>query len=265
MPQDALSNQGTRPSQLDLARLYTGELQGAEKQQVEAYLLRQPEAAELLDEIEAARDHVPPFDARDIRRRAGTLTEAPAAQEPANKPFNLAWFALPLGLLAASAAALVLVPGLFPPGIPDAPRGDHVGIKGPSDMQLFALHDGALRPYEGEALGEGDVVGFRVHPGLYGGGVVVLSIDGEGTPSVFYPTSGPFAHPIAADTGITPLPGTVVLDDAPGPEVFVGVFGKDVEEAYAWAWAAYEGGGHDGLVRWAEDTPWADAVTVTRQ
>ena len=52
-------------------------------------------------------------------------------------------------------------------------------------------------------------------------------------------------------------------NDAPGPEVFVAVFGRTVPEATATVIGQAQGGPR-ALVDWAERTAWADAVVVER-
>ncbi len=134
----------------------------------------------------------------------------------------------------------------------------------PQRVKARFAEGGELVPYvAGTPVGEGDVLGFRVRPGGHGT-VVVLSVDGYGVVSPFFPDRGDEGVPLAGEA-VVALNGTVTLDNAPGPEVFVAVFDRAVQEAVRAARDAFSEGGHAGLVTWAEEAPHADAVEVTRR
>lgn len=62
------------------------------------------------------------------------------------------------------------------------------------------------------------------------GHLLVLELDGRGAASVFYPYGSATSAPIAAGQREF-LPGSVVLDDAPGPEWLLAVFSPRPFEA----------------------------------
>ena len=170
------------------------------------------------------------------------------------------WLAGGIGAVAFAATALAALL-LQPPG----PVDPGTTLKGPPDMEVFSLHpDKILRKYQGQTLGQGDELGFQVYGGDFDE-VVVLSVDGVGNISVYYPDEGERSHPLGTseEVELQPLPNTVILDGAPGPEVFVAVFGKSVEESLSTVYGQSLGG-PEALLDWADDTVWADAVRVER-
>lgn len=235
-----LINDGDRPSRLRIDRHLTGEVRDPE---VEGWL--ESEAGRAVQaELEAARRAIGPLDLADLRRRAG-----PA---PAN---NTRHYAL-AGLLLAAIALFAVVPRLQ-----QAPVDPHyVGVRG-VEMGLFHLQGGMLRPYDGQPLGAGSVVGFKVDPGHHQG-VVLLSVDGAGQTSVFYPEQGEAPLPLA---GPSPLPGSLTLDDAPGPEIFVALFDVDVPTAEEVVDTAWKARGTDGLLELARQRGDVEAVAVSKR
>lgn len=238
---DLVINDGERPSGLRIDQHLTGEIDDPE---VAALLAAEPDRADL----DAARAAVGPFDASALRARAAV--EPVAAN-------NTRFYGL-VGLLLAAVLLLVAAPLLATGPAPVDPT--YVGVRG-SALSVFHLQAGELRPYDDRALGEGDVLGFRVDPGAHRD-VVVLSVDGTGAVSVFWPASGDDAEPVR---GPGALPGTVVLDGAPGPEVFVAVFGTTVPDARDAARRAWQSGGTEGVLDWARSTGDADATVVSRK
>jgi hypothetical protein len=256
-------NEGQRPSRLELDRYHTGELTPSEAEALEGRL-GDPEHAHLA-EVASAKQHVRPFDAAALRARAmagGTsLQAAPATPAPANRPSWL-WVA-PL-LLAAAVLLAVLVPwgegtGTVAPSDPAIPD---IRFRG-GDVQLFVADRGALAPWDGEALGEGEVVGFRVDATGHDH-VVIVSIDGEGHATVLWPEGDALFEPLRGE-GQVPLPGTLTLDDAVGPETFLAIYDTPAPDALARARHVHRQEGAEGLLRWAEAEALVDAVQVERQ
>lgn len=253
-------NEGDRPSRLVLDRYATGELVGAERERVEAWLADHPEGRAFVAEGEAARGRVRPFDADAIRRSAlQVLPEAPGIPTPANRHFP--WRVV-IGFAAAVAALVLLVPRLVVTPVDD-PESSGIRFRGGEVLTVHVLQGESLVPWDGRALGEGDTVGFRVTPGDHDR-VALLSVDGAGTVTVFYPVPG--ESPVALPSGVAdvPLPLTVTLDAAPGPEVFVAAFGADAEAARAALSAAWRSGGAAGVADWAKAHD-ADAVVVEKR
>ena len=247
-------NEGTRPSKLELGRYAAGELSAEERADLEARL--DDEARAWLDEVSAAADSLPAFDPTALRARTATES-APAQPAPAN---NRAFFGVFL-LLAAAVVGMVLLgmPGITPES--DIPTIRARGTESGLEVHLF--DGGALRPWEGEAVGEGDQLGFKVQ-GTGHEGVVLLSIDGSGQVNVFWPESGNRPEPLSGD-GLVPLPGSLTLDGAPGPEVFLAVYDQTAAEAAAYAARTWQSGGPEALVEWAEQAEHVEAVVLERR
>lgn len=258
-------NDGTRPSRLALDRYATGELEGEARSALEASMGERERRH--LDAVEATRAQMPPIDLAAIRRRA----EAPA---PANDDRGFRALRRGYGLLAAvavAAAALVAV-ALGTDGTPGSGTGG-VRIRGAEAIEIYQVVGDEVHPYGGEtALGESDVIGFRLtNPGHFVGGphpghcgVVLLSVDGRGTVSVFYPAEGEEPELLPTD-GTFNLPDTVILDGAPGPEIFVAVFDTPVSEATAELERRFEDGGARAVEAWAERAPGVVSARVIRR
>ncbi len=237
-------NEGTRPSRLETGRRAAGEIPG-----------EIPVADRFA--IEGARERVSPLDIEALRARAA---DRPV---PANSNRWLRW----LAPLAVAAVALVVAATAVTPPDPGVDPA-YIGVRGGDRLRLLTLgEDRVLQPWGGDALGEGDVVGVVVRP-LDARGVVVLSVDGAGVVTTFWPEAGDAPEPLppAGDDGVAALPGTVVLDGAPGPEVFVAVFDRDPSDVAAAAGRAFSAGGPLGVRRWADGLGEAgDAIVVERR
>ena len=227
-------NDGQRPDLLELGRRAGGELPD-------------PIDPAYSSALERSRQVVAPFDFKMLSAAAARAPAddllAPAPDAPVAPARRPAWWRWSLGLavpvLAAAAAfALVVLPPVDPLG---------VRAKGSATLSYDVWRDGAASPGgDGLPLGAGDRVQFR-----YAGGshetMVLLSIDGDGHLSLFYPAVGDRAEPVQAG-GPHRFPDSIALDDAPGPEIFVAVFGVErVDEATALALDAWERGGRAGL------------------
>jgi len=249
-------NEGNRPSRLTLDRYATDELSTDERKSIDAFLAENATARAHLDAIEAARSEVRAFDAAAIRARAALLKdEVPAMPEPANRP---AWqWIAPVLMIAA-----LLLVGLLTTLQPEPP--EYTNIRSTEDFKVYQLQDQQLHPYEGgTALGDGDILGFKVTTAGHKT-VVVLSVDGNGAVSVFYPESGSEPLPLT-ESGVMALPGSVILDNAPGPEIFFAVFDSPIAQARDDATGAWQSGGMEGLIDWIENDADVAGVAVERR
>ena len=126
---------------------------------------------------------------------------------PPPRAWRRAWLALPA--LAGVAVLLVLIRR----GEPPAPE---IAVKGDATWQVFA-HRGDLTfaVHDGAELAAGDRIRFVVAPGAarY---LLIASIDGAGHATIYYPYGAAKSEPIAGAR--VELPGSIVLDAAPGPE-----------------------------------------------
>jgi len=247
-------NEGDRPSLLELGRLASHELSDDEAAALDARL--GANERDVLDQIEAARQRVRPFDAASLRQRATALVPAaPDTPEPANRSGRGLWMAL----FAVAAAVLLGVVLTVQPGAP--PPAD-ITFRSGDAMQLYVLDGDHLLPWNDEALTEGDVVGFKVNA-TGSRSVVLLSVDHTGHIEVYWPEDGRGSEPLLGG-GMVALQGTLVLDDHQGSEAFVAVFDTRADTAVAQAERAFADGGLAGIEQWAADTAGVDAVAVPR-
>ncbi|WP_342380644.1 DUF4384 domain-containing protein [Myxococcus stipitatus] len=124
--------------------------------------------------------------------------------------------------LAACSAALLAVALVWVP-MPEEPE---FSPKGGTVFQLFA-HRGerTWKVEEGEALAPGDQVRFVVE----GEGlpfVLVVSVDGAGQVNTYYPFGGTQSGLLPSNGLPVEIPGSVVLDNAPGPERLFALFSR---------------------------------------
>jgi hypothetical protein len=206
-------NPGTRPSRLALARHATGEAPLPSPD---------PTTQRWLAGLAAERARMEPFDFEVLRARAARLADEPPARREAAAPpwYRRVWLAVPLLAFAAAAVIAVRAPdGDCGPG--DLPCNR---IKGDVDLGFFVLRDGRVYPGDpGERLRAGDRVQFTYRAPY--ASVVLLSVDGLGRLTVYYPEAGERGVAIVPGERHV-LDGSILLDDAPGPEVFLAFFGE---------------------------------------
>lgn len=241
-------------SKLTLGRFVTGELDTDEATAVEQSIAADPALAAQVARIQQARSAVAPFDAAALRARAAEASEDVAMVTPPAANDNRAFLAVIPILLAAAVALFFVIPSADQPV-------DRVTLRGASVLQVYHLESAGLSSYDDRALSSGDVLGFKVDPGTHDS-VVLLSVDGHGALTVHYPAEGT-TEPLTG-AGVQALPGSIILDDAPGPEHFVAVFGKSVTEARTQAQRAWQSGGPAGLQDWAQSND-VDVAVVNRR
>ncbi len=221
-------NDGRRPSHFELARRATGETAGEIPDEFAAAL-------------ESAKSRVRPFDWEVLTKHAARIDEEPAAART-RAPRPWLWTLVPT--LAAAIALVVL-----------APTSNQTRNKG-----AFLIPNVSYHVMRGEqvfpedalpTLRQGDRVLFTIDPAGHKA-MVLLSVDGLGQWTTYYPSSGSTPAPVAPRP--QELPESIELDAAPGPEVFVAFFGvTTVEQARALAEGAFASGGIDGLQDLARD------------
>lgn len=228
-------NEGDRPSRLELARQLTGELE------------RVPSPA--LDALQAQVDQpgLAPFDWEILSSAAHreAQDQAPPVQD-APKRSLWRW----IGLLTPAALVLgALVLALPQPATLDiVPMVDRPGLKGPEvDLDFLVAEGERFRPgIPGETL----VAGDRIQLSYKAAGLnnlVLVGVDGTGEISVYYPAQGDVPEPIIPGERHM-LEGSLILDSAPGPEVFVAAFGAgSVAEVQEFVTDTFASGGHDGV------------------
>ncbi|MCB9568944.1 MAG: DUF4384 domain-containing protein [Myxococcales bacterium] len=166
------------------------------------------------------------------RERQRALAEADVAvdlpplslppPEVAPRPGRRRWWARAgVGGLAIAAAALLVIIVRPDPSV-DAPT---TRTKGGAALHFHVLRGGAvLEGGPGELLRPGDALRFA-YSWSEGGTIAVLSRDGAGTISTYFPEGErSFAAPPGEQID---LPGAVLLDDVLGDEVLFGIFCAD--------------------------------------
>jgi hypothetical protein len=215
------------PREYALLRWKTGELPPAEVEQLEHHLTDCAQCREALEELEANRAAFQPNRQRNLQQVLGRLDQ----QAPAKQTRPRGWWSrgrlvgLSAALGTAAAAVVVLVVTRTDPS--------PAGYKGALGVQIVARRGGEQFFVEpGGAVQAGDALRFVVTTGR-AGHLTVFSIDGRGTLSAFYPR-GPGPTPLRLDRpGRHALAGSIVLDDAPGPERLYFVFSERIYDREA--------------------------------
>jgi len=119
---------------------------------------------------------------------------------------------LGLAMVAPVLAAAALAIWLLRPHDPD----DDIRVKGALTFQVFAKRGAAIISVrDATRLAPGDQIRFVVGCGAPAY-LLVASIDGAGRATIYHPYGG--TRSARAEAAPTELPGSIVLDDAPGPE-----------------------------------------------
>jgi hypothetical protein len=246
-------NPGTRPSRLTLARRATGETSGPDVSDVST---ETSDVSRWLAALDAERARVEPFDYAAIRARAERLDETPTRRIPAPAP----WWRRLLYLVPVLAIAAALLLVVAPP--PTSPTNR---VKGESDLGFYVLRDGQVYAGKaGDTFREGDRLRFTTRAAQ--DRLVLLSIDGAGHLTLFYPEAGE-AGVLIVPGEVHKLDSSIELDDAPGPEVFVGFFGDawSVSRARETAQRVYDEGGHVALEAFARGEPSVSALLLEKE
>lgn len=192
---------GSRPSRLELDARFVGERHG-------------PVPAHHQAEIDAARQVVPPLDIVALRARAAELS--PRAQVVPLRRRPSAWASV-LGATLALAATLLLWVQPTPSTV-ERIKGEAL----PPQLGWMVLHDGEVQLGDaGTPVEAGDQLQFTWAGDAHT--IVLMGIDGTGSLTVHWPEHGDRPVPLDPD-GSELLDGSLLLDDAPGPEAFVAVF-----------------------------------------
>lgn len=139
--------------------------------------------------------------------------ERRAAAKPARPWWR--WLAV---LAPVAAAAALLVVFARPTAAPD----DGVTLKGDALRVFVKRGQGDSQPLGADAVVHpGDALRFAFEAPA-DGYLAVFDLDGTETVTVFFPFGGATAAPVKKAHGL--LPGTVVLDEKPGPEWLVAVW-----------------------------------------
>lgn len=177
---------------------------------------------EALEAARAAREH--------FQRTVLPRTVSAVRERARRSSWRLGWHhplvpRLLIPAFAAAVALLLVTRTRHVPGPQDADLGAELGIKGAATLQVFASRDDHVFPVQdGSSLAPGDRVRFVVMPaGLpY---LLIASIDGAGAATVYHPPGGSESGRLD-DRARLELPGSIVLDAAPGPERIYALFSR---------------------------------------
>ena len=205
----------THLSSLTIDALAAGHLTGTEATRARAHV---ETCARCSTDVAAAEAACARFTREVLPRTIGNL-----------RPRAPWWRRFGPGLLVpALAAAVVLIwmvrrPDTLP--IDD----DDIRLKGSLTFQVFANRGGEVIPVrDGIRLAAGDRIRFVV--GAEGAAyLLVASVDGAGKATVYYPYGGARSGPVGRQP--SELPGSIVLDAAPGPERVFALVSIDPLEA----------------------------------
>lgn len=205
----------THVSMLTIDALAGGQLTGREADTARAHIATCPRCQEDLASAEAA---VATFK-RDVFPRTVDRLQP--------KPWWLRIAPLLVPVVAAAALLLYLNRPSTPSTVADE-DGD-LRIKGAITFKVFAKRgDTVITVVDGAKLAAGDAIRFvaSARTERY---LIVGSVDGRGNATIYFPYGGAASGPITA----TPveLPGSIVLDDAPGPERLFALFSAQPLEA----------------------------------
>lgn len=200
----------------ELTRYVLDELSDAERADLERRVAASPEAQTRLEAVRAG--HAAALERLDVANDSARILERLEAAEETKK---VAWWKFAIPMFAAAAAAIALVP------LTSDPTGPTTRTKGVTRPALEMYVNGPAGPQlaaDGARLGEGDAIQFRYdaagHPFVF-----VVSVDGRGTISPLYPDL-PTTSIEVEPSGKHVLDGSIILDDAVGPERIYAVFSK---------------------------------------
>ena len=256
---EAHDSGGGCPGGLALMRLHSDDLLNEEREVVSEHVRGCTRCTDALKEMENARERalvLDPFEQAYPRwiERGHELPRRDPAAEPLD-PVGAWWRHQLLGLrrltanprtwaaaamaVAAVALAVALLPRSPDPEPITGGLADPVSLnrlKGEVSLDMYALRDGAVVEVEtGETLKPGDRIQFAYTSGPLNN-LVLVGVDGRGVISRYYPDQGAESQAVVPGAEVV-LEDSLVLDDAPGPEVFVAVFSDrpldvlDVEQA----------------------------------
>ena len=202
-----------RFTDLELERSLAGDLSPARA----TALAAEATAADKARLAELERDQAEYLRGIDIEAEVRRIEQRAERYKPEpRKPWWVRWL-IPVGTLAAAAAALVL----FLQSKKPAPRpddGDDFRTKG-DDISLV-IHSEAHQLANGDTVTPGTKIRFEAQGGKPGF-IAIVGIDGAAATTVYYPYGASEATAIGKERL---LPGAIQLDATPGDETFYALF-----------------------------------------
>jgi hypothetical protein len=195
-------------SSLVLDKLALGVLDAAAEQSARAHLEACDRCRADFEALESARrDHLAELP-RHLKAVRARLPEAGRAPR---------WRWLVAGLVPALAALILIIAW---------PREPDFGIKGGASLRAFLRRDGrVISLKDGDRAHKGDEVRFVVS----GAGLpwlMIASVDASGQATIYHPYNGERSAALSKDPTVE-IPGSIVLDEAAGPERLFALFSKE--------------------------------------
>jgi hypothetical protein len=184
-------------------------------------------------QVDEARSAGADFTSRVFPRTLPVVTRRRPAWAGWRLPASTGWFIRTIFLPAAAAVATAIF--LFAIRKPEeelrAPPGVlEVQARGAHSLDVYAQRDGRVfRVANGDAMYPGDAIRFVVHPDGKRW-ILVVSVDGTGATTVYHPFGGSASTPLPPGKRIE-IDGSIILDDALGPERIFAVFSDRPVEA----------------------------------
>ncbi len=201
-----------------LRRYRFGELSGEERAAVEARLAEDPEVRARLARIAAEESAF--LGGVDLAVESVAILEK-LDRAPAPEPGRLRRLLTTRGFQLV--AAFVLLLALIPLARPFVSHGHHNRTKGSVQLEMFIKDEAGVRKGDdGMRLREGDQIQFR-YRAVGRRYLFVVSVDSRGAISPLYPDVTGKSIEVRPD-GLHTLEGSVILDDAVGPERIFAVF-----------------------------------------
>jgi len=241
------SNDGTRPSRLELGRLATGECSDAEAEDIRGRMTGEDEA--YLEALDASRAALPPMDFQAIERRAS---------EP-QVSNNNRWLGWAVGLAIAAIALIVLLPQLARIG------GEDSGLRarGSTTLVLYQQQGAEHVQWAGQPLAAGATLGFQIL-GLNEKAVTLLDIDDLGQIQVVYPLPGD--PPLKKRKNAHLIPTSWTLDASEATrEFFVLAVNMPTQSLMEQTQALMKSGGLPAVQEWVDEMESLTGIMVPRK
>jgi hypothetical protein len=205
---------------IELVRFDAGELAGAEATRIQSHVGGCAHCQGILNGMKSARAALGP---------AQVTTESVAILEKLDAPRPSPWLAWLkpryAGPVLAGVIAVIAIVPLALQGLEEHPRIRTKGASEPALEMWINTPEGAKPAADGAVLGEGAQIQFRYRASgrQY---LWVVSVDGKGVTTPLYPDQkGPSLTVVPDGTHV--LEGSVILDDAKGPERIFGFFSEE--------------------------------------
>lgn len=196
---------------VELVRFEAGELGDNERARIQGHVAGCAHCQGILSGMATARSALSPA---QVSAESVAILERLDAPRPSRL---LAW--LRPQIVAPVLAGLVAVIAIVPLALDQLEEHPHIRTKGAAEpaLEMWVRTPEGARPGEnGEILGEGDQIQFRYRASgrQY---LWVVSVDGKGVTTPLYPDVKGTSLKVAPE-GTHVLEGSVILDDAKGPE-----------------------------------------------